>query len=93
MIRIYKYTLDIKDFQLIDISGFIKILSVIEQDDKLVLYTIIDSESRISSAIPIFIYGTGNDCDEAYNKRFINSVSMFDGRLIWHVFTNMGVRI
>lgn len=85
MKRIYKYELKVVDGQFINIQSN-NILSVQEQDDKIIIYAVIDTEM---SAIKyeFGINGTGNPISfDIDDFNFLGTVKMYDGKLMFHVF-------
>ena len=86
--KIFKYTLELTEEQTITLPEPGWILSVINQYDKLVLYAVIKPEEKEISRT-IKIVGTGEEFLDIDIYEFINTVSMDDGRLIWHVFVKM----
>lgn len=86
---IYKYLLAITDDQIISIPKDSTVLSVICQNNQLVVYVVIDTDNIESNELYKFkIIGTGNPivAKDFLTYRFLNTVSMADGNLIWHVF-------
>ncbi len=59
MQKIYKYILAIEDHQECRIDHFVKVLSVIEQNNKIVLYALIDDIYN-DNILTIRIIGTGH---------------------------------
>lgn len=86
MKAIYKYPLEITDFQQITLPGDAEILSVIAQDDRPVLYALVDTEDKTGRPIDIHIFGTGKPKEAIDDLDFMATVSTCDGQLIWHVF-------
>lgn len=84
MKTIYKYPLEIREGQCVDMPEGAIILSVQLQNDKPQLWVLVDTLRPLESRY-IKIYGTGNPCDGSPNK-FIGTFQMNDGRLVWHVF-------
>lgn len=81
---IYKYDLTVLKEQIIKIRG--NILSVVEQNDNIVLHTITNPEwNEIEYSIRI--HGTGHELDDSImNYKFLDTVSLHGGRLMLHVF-------
>jgi len=86
MRRILKYPLEIIDNQTIKIPGFVCVMSVIEQRDIVVLYSMVN-DTEPTKKLDIRIIGTGNPVDiDIGLYDFIGTVNTNDGRLIWHIF-------
>jgi hypothetical protein len=85
MSKIFKHELAVGDLTKIDCM---EVLSVIEQDGKIMLYTISDTELdyNLSNNQHLFFYvlGTGWDTDRVDNMKFLATVKV--GSFVWHVF-------
>jgi hypothetical protein len=86
MKTIYKYPLDVTDQQGLKLPWNSKILSVAEQNNQIVLYALVNtSEERIEQWL-IFMRGTGHDAEDMENTRFLGTVKLRNGSLMFHVF-------
>lgn len=89
MKRIYKYKLGDIDHQkhiILDIPLPAKILSVAEQYNDVVLYTLIDDENGIAP-VDILIVGTGMSIfDNIDSFKFIWTVKLHNGKYMFHIF-------
>lgn len=85
MKKIYKYPLEIKDDQTIELYG--KPLGILVQGDRIVLYAYYDEE-EIAKKYDIHISGTGHPVDEYIVEQysFLGSAALFNGDLIFHIF-------
>jgi len=84
MKRIFKYLLSGE--QLILPKGSI-ILSAIEQYGKLVLYALVNTETKDEERYSIMVYDTGRPITTDINYYcFLNTVSLLNGQIITHVF-------
>lgn len=82
--RIFKYVLDIEDVQTVELPEGAEILSVHNQNELLCLWALCNPDAP-KEARTIHIFGTGNPvCDNP--GRFIGTVLMWHGQLVWHVF-------
>ena len=81
-----KFKLEIIPEQPIDIPICSKILSVKEQDGKLCLWALINTDLG-THQVTVYIKGTGHPADDIHDLSpdFIDTVVMSDG-LVWHVF-------
>lgn len=95
MKTIYKYTLEITDYQIIDLPEGANILSVQTQPppygdirEQLCMWVQVDTEN---SLIPrrIRIFGTGNPMTYEHDLKFIGTVQMNNNALVWHIFENI----
>lgn len=85
MKKIYKYNLEVTDEQDITIPMGARILSVAEQRTNIVLYALVDPEAPPTLS-HISIRGTGHDSDNLEDKRFLGTVNLCSGSLMFHVF-------
>ena len=83
MKTIYKYTLDLKDKQQIELPLDAEILSVQKQDVNICLWAKV-TNTFPKKKVDIYIYGTGTEINED-NLDYTGTVQ--DGIYIWHVFT------
>lgn len=90
MKKIFKYTLEITDYQEIKMPFDAKIISVENQNDNVVIYVEVDADIKTSIPRAFEIIGTGNSY---YDKprNFLGTVVTNNGRLVWHVFESFGV--
>jgi len=86
MKTIYKYELKIQDQYQLDITGMREFLKIAEQDGKLYLWCLVETESEENYIVDVYIQGIGNKITNAsFNKRtYFDSVIMSNG-LVWHV--------
>jgi hypothetical protein len=86
MTKIFKYKLEITDFQTLIMPEDATLLSVQFQNGELQLWAKVDDE-RNSDERTIFIAGTGNviDIENGQHLEFL-STTQADNGLVWHVF-------
>jgi len=86
MITIYKYILDPEEhyYQILQPA---KVLSVESQDDKIVLYALVDTEKR-EEEVYIDIVMAGEIFLSLEGVEFVNTVLLFGGHLVYHVFVD-----
>lgn len=86
--RIYKYSLEITDEQIIPVQSFEKVLSVIEMNDRLYLYCVVNEFLSNITDVKVYIKGTGHSLDDIYGKelQFMGTFPTYNGKLVWHVF-------
>ena len=92
-IKIFKYPLQLTDYQEIEIPSPAVVLSVVDQYGTLCLYAMVETDEEVSldeydmiyKKVPVLIRGTGHDLKDAYYARFMASIPMHNG-LVWHVF-------
>lgn len=81
MYKIYKYELELTDNQSLTLPENSKILTVIEQNNKIVLYAKV-SDSEWQDFFMIHIRGTGHPIFET--AKYLNTVKI--NQFVWHVF-------
>ena len=87
MKKIFKYPIEIVDAQVLVLPLGARVLSAITQGDDLVVYALLEPTVEFKKNIEIRIVGTGHDVTFDLQKfKFLNSISTWGGRLIWHVF-------
>ncbi len=88
MRKIFKYPLEITDYQTIEIKSPAILLSAVGIDDEIVMYAMVD-DIEYGIPVDVRIIGTGNaikgDID---NYKFLGTVNLMNGRDIWHVFAS-----
>jgi len=88
MKTIYRYRLDAVEVVSLDMPNGAEVLSVGPprdgDDNPLDLWALVDVEAAMESR-RFRIYGTGHTVPE-FNGKFVGTVSLFNGRLIFHVF-------
>lgn len=86
MKKIFKYILEPVDVQRLDIPTGSKLLSVTEQYGKIVLYALVDDAQGGLDSFEIFVKGTGRPADDIDNCKFLGTVKLYEGELMFHVF-------
>ena len=89
MKKIYKYDLSMEDRQIISLPLNSKILSVKDQYDGIVLYALVDTEREEQEKHSIIIHGTGHSADDLEGYKFLGTVKLMNGQLMFHVFYNL----
>lgn len=90
MEKIYKYELEIIDFQEFEMPIGAKVISAKEQNGKLCIWAEIDTRNNLTKSKQIAIVGTGNPINFSigeYSYIFIDTVLMPNG-LVWHVYAD-----
>jgi len=86
--KIHKYELKITESQKISISGcYASILSVAEQNGKLMTWVIVDEQIKHGARPSIYVEIVGTGHSPPSQRRFIGTVVMSDG-FVWHVFAD-----
>ena len=85
MIAIYKYPIEITDHQVIEIPKSAKLLSVQVQYGYPCIWAMVDTNWPIMKR-HITIAGTGHDLSSRLMGKFIGTIQLSDGELIFHVF-------
>ena len=88
MNKISKYKLENVDKQTIELHLPARILSIMEQNDDIVLYSVVDDDNSIPKIpIDILVVGTGDVLEDDISLyTFIGTVELFGGQEMWHVF-------
>lgn len=100
MITVFKYPLEPTDYQEIEIKGLMRVLSVEEQNEDIVLYAQVNTEPPRPEyqydIIEVIILGTGHDrpeLKEVGKWNFLGTVKLLEGNLMFHVFYHKKERI
>ncbi len=86
MKTIWKFELDTADYQTLSIPLPAKILSVSNQGNQIVLYAEVDTESTMLRDVAVWIHGTGHEKKALTTAKFIGTVKLMDGILMFHVY-------
>lgn len=86
MRRIYKYTLVLTAAQRLTLPADSKILSVETQEDKVVLYAMVDTTQKGLTEYMVEIVGTGNCLWDLNQDDFVGTVKLQEGRFMFHIF-------
>lgn len=84
MRKIFKYPLVVKGSNHIDMPECAEILCAQIQDNAPYLWALIDSDAPTITR-RIYIIGTGHETPDNLG-RYIGTVQMMDGALVWHIF-------
>jgi len=82
--QIFKYSLDVNDYQTIRLPEKHEILSVQTQNNRPFMWIKVDASSNDCEVL-IITHGTGHTVDEKA-KKFIGTYQLDDGFLVFHVF-------
>ena len=85
MITIYKYPILIGQ-QDLSIRGFLKALSVREQNGYIVLYYLVDSTSPSLALVEVLVLGTGQEASDTFGFFFVGSIELPVIKEIYHTF-------
>ena len=87
MKTIWKYDLPICDMQGIDMPRGAEILSVQMQGNQGAKLWVLVDPSKPKVNRTIIIHGTGHPVLQPENKKFIGTIQIDDGALVFHVFS------
>lgn len=87
MNKILKYKLENVDQQKLELPLPARMLSVVEQDDDIVLYALVDDDVGIPKIpVDVLVVGTGDVLEDNIGLyTFLGTVKLFAGEEIWHV--------
>lgn len=89
MQRIFKYGIELVDRQTLCLPRGAEILSVINQRNNIRMYALVDDENADHGDledVEIFVVETGRPFMYADESVFVGSVSMHNGKFVWHIF-------
>lgn len=83
--KIYKYELRIADREVVMMPETVKLLTVQNQREVLVVWAAVDERSIIRPRV-FYVRGTGHEMGEAEHENYIGSAQFSGGALVFHVF-------
>lgn len=84
---IYKYTLEAKESTILELPLLAQIISATHQNGNIVIYAVVDTEQIETTSYDFRTYGTGHKIHVHLSEyQFLNTVNMYDGDLVFHVF-------
>lgn len=89
MRTIWKYPLELRQFQAIIVPYAADLLSVQVQRNVVCLWAMVDSDQPKKETRAIWIFGTGHEIQMPTVTQFLGTVQMESGGLIWHVFAEL----
>lgn len=84
---IFKYVLDPADMQEIQMPVDSQILSVSVQFDQICIWALVQP-NEIKTARRIYVCPTGSEADGLQRMKFLGTVLMHGGNLVFHIFTD-----
>ena len=86
MRKIFKYPLEVTDYQTIEVKNPAILLSVAGQNNLIVMYAMVD-DIEYGIPVDVMIIGTGHAIkDDIDSYKFLGTVSLMGERLMFHVF-------
>lgn len=87
-LKIWKYTLPVSDHPVVSMPKGARVLSVDVQHGDVQVWVLVDPEAP-TELRKFRMAGTGHSLEkEIESLRFIGTVQMMGGNLIWHIFEN-----
>lgn len=83
---IYKYPIEVTDFQKVKLPLNAKILTAQTQNGFLCLWAQVEEKNTTIEERSIEIFGTGHPMTDTLNRKYISTVQMKGGSLVFHVF-------
>ena len=84
---IFKYTLNVTDKQVIQMPVGAEILKVDTQYNKICIWAMFDRVKEYDTEERVFeIFGTGNSFEESDKRNYLDTIQLYDGEQIYHVF-------
>lgn len=88
MKRIFKYELEVTDTQTVTMPMNAIVLSVVNQNESMMMYALVDDDVVETEGIEFIVHGTFHPSDDVIDTRFVSTVLFRNGSLVFHVFTN-----
>lgn len=86
--KVYKYTLQVTDIQVLELPTAAKILDIQVQNGEPQLWALVDERHHYTEARTIAIYGTGHPMSENCGE-YIATFQMHNGQAVVHAFEVM----
>lgn len=88
MKRIFKYELEMRDTQTVALPRNGVVLSVVNQNERMMMYALVDDLELATEDVKFIIHGTGHEANDIINARFVSTVLLRGATIVFHVFTN-----
>jgi hypothetical protein len=85
MRTVYKYTLQARDDNAVSMPVGATILSAQVQDGDIQIWALVDPDAKKETRY-FGVAGTGHPIDDNFAGKFIGTVQMYQGALVFHVF-------
>lgn len=83
---VYKYPLETKNEQVVLLPTGARILTVQQRNNNIFLYALVNPTYQNDQAFIIRFYGAGQEISDSDELEYINTVQLYEGRLVIHVF-------
>jgi hypothetical protein len=88
---IWKFTLRVEDTQTVSMPPDSKILTAQAQNENVCIWALVDPNDPQRVDYPIWVHGTGHPVEDAASQgRYVASVQLSGGALVFHVFVGLG---
>jgi hypothetical protein len=84
--KVFKYEIVAEDSPTVQLPVGAEILSVGQQNNKMFLWALVDTDEKVMEQHEFRVAGTGHEIKDAGFMDFIGTVQMYDGALVFHVF-------
>jgi len=86
---IWKFTLRVADFQTVSMPPDSRVLTAQVQREEISIWALVDPNNAQRIDYPIWVHGTGHPVTEAAQGRYVASVQLAGGALVFHVFVGL----
>ena len=86
MKTVWKFPLGVADSQVILLPKGAKILSVAVQMNIPCIWAMVDSSETQKESRTILMRGTGHPANGAENAKFLGTVILYNGQIVFHIF-------
>ena len=88
---IWKFALKEDDFQTVSMPPQSKVLTAQVQNENVCIWALVDPNDSQRFDYPVWVHGTGHPVvDAAIQGRYVASVQLEGGALVFHVFVGLG---
>jgi hypothetical protein len=83
---VWKWILNSQESNIIEVPLSTQILSTETQGDDIVVYGLVNVNEEEKAKIDFRVYGTGHEFKMGSDYKFIGTIKMYSGSLMFHVF-------
>ena len=87
---IWKFELRVDDLQTVSMPPDSKVLTAQVQREKVCIWALVDPNNAQRIDYPVWVHGTGHPVTDAAQGRYVTSVQLAGGALVFHVFVGLG---
>jgi hypothetical protein len=87
---VYKFVLCADNYQTVNMPPGSKVLTAQVQREKVCIWALVDPNDTRRIDYPVWVYGTAHPVTDAVSGRYVATVQLAGGALVYHVFVGLG---